>query len=127
VVECRAREVSERERREQFEELTFVQTRGFELCHAIVGPPRVRHRLPEGVRLVTLCHTEMAIELTALWPAVSSSIELVLGHSPNDTFHVEVVGKLVGEFQKLEEWCSWLERSAVKIYVLLLGPPLGRA
>jgi hypothetical protein len=127
VVERRAREVSERERREQFEELTFVQTRGFELCHAIVGSPRARHRLSEGVRLATLCHTEMAIELTALWPAVSSSIESVLGHSPNDTFRVEVVGKLVGEFQKLEEWRSWLERSAVKIYVLLLGPPLGRA
>jgi hypothetical protein len=39
--EPRAQEVSEREHREQFEELTLLQTRGSELCHIIVRPPWV--------------------------------------------------------------------------------------
>jgi hypothetical protein len=34
-----AREVSKMERREQFEELTLLQTRGSELCHTIISPP----------------------------------------------------------------------------------------
>jgi hypothetical protein len=37
VVERRTREVSEREHHEQFEELTIQQTRGFELCRAIIS------------------------------------------------------------------------------------------
>jgi hypothetical protein len=44
--------VSERERQEQFEELTLLQTRGSELCHAIVGAPRVRNHFSEGMQLV---------------------------------------------------------------------------
>jgi hypothetical protein len=43
-VECRW-EVSERECRMQFEELTLLPTRGSELCLTIVGPPRVRNHL----------------------------------------------------------------------------------
>jgi hypothetical protein len=39
VAERRAREVSHRKHREQFKELTLLQTRGSELYHAIVGPP----------------------------------------------------------------------------------------
>jgi hypothetical protein len=39
AAELQAREVSERERREQFKELTLLQTRGSDLCHTIVGPP----------------------------------------------------------------------------------------
>jgi hypothetical protein len=38
-------EVFEREHQEQFEELTLLQTQGFELCHAIVGLPWVRNHL----------------------------------------------------------------------------------
>jgi hypothetical protein len=40
---------------------------------------------------------------------------------------VEVVSKLVAEFQRLEEWCSRLEWPTVRICDLLLGPPPGRA
>jgi hypothetical protein len=36
----RAQEVSKREHRAHMEELTLLYTRGSELCHAIVGPPR---------------------------------------------------------------------------------------
>jgi hypothetical protein len=39
AAELQAREVSERERREQFKELSLLQTRGSDLCHTIVGPP----------------------------------------------------------------------------------------
>jgi hypothetical protein len=34
-----ARVVSGRERREQFEKLTLLQTQGSKLCHTIIGPP----------------------------------------------------------------------------------------
>jgi hypothetical protein len=119
--------VSEREHREQFEELTLLQNQGFELCHAIVGPPRVRHHLSEGMRLAALSHTKMAREFAALWAAVSFAVESTLGHSPNHTFCVGIVGKMVGEFQKLEERCSRLERPATRIYDLLLGPPPSRS
>jgi hypothetical protein len=78
VVEHRAREVSKRERREQFEELTLLQARGSELCHAIVSPRQARHDLFEGMRLAALCHTEMAGELAALGAAVSSTVESAL-------------------------------------------------
>jgi hypothetical protein len=41
-------EVSERECWKHFEEVTLLQTRGSELCLAIVRPPRVRNHLSEG-------------------------------------------------------------------------------
>jgi hypothetical protein len=37
------------EHREQFEELTLLQTQGSKLCHAIVDPPRVRNHLLVGM------------------------------------------------------------------------------
>jgi hypothetical protein len=117
--------VSDREHREQFEELTLLQTRGSELCHPIVSSPLSRHHLCEGMRHAALRHTEMAGEFSALRVAVSFVVESVLGRSPNNTFHVEVVGELVAKFQKLEEQCSRLERHAVRICKQLLGPPPG--
>jgi hypothetical protein len=41
--ERRARKMSEREHRDDFDVLTILQTRGSELCLAIIGPPRARH------------------------------------------------------------------------------------
>jgi hypothetical protein len=75
----------------------------------------------------TLHHIEMAGELSALQAALSSTTESMLWCSPNDTFHMEVLGKQVTEFEKLEEWRSWLERPAARIYDLLLGPAPDRA
>jgi hypothetical protein len=77
VEDRRALEMFEREHREPFKELTFLQTRGSLLCHAIIGPPRARH-LSEGMRLVALRHTEMAGELAAFRVVVSSVVQLVL-------------------------------------------------
>jgi hypothetical protein len=116
----------EREHREQFEELTLLQTRGFELCLAITGPPQVRNHLSEGMQIATLHHIEMARELAVLQTAVSSAVEFTLGCSFDETFWVEVMDELVAEFRKLEERCSWLERPSVRIYDLLLAPPSGR-
>jgi hypothetical protein len=45
-----------------------------------------------------LRHTELAGELAMFWAAVSSAAELVLGYSPSNTSHVEVVGELVAKF-----------------------------
>jgi hypothetical protein len=98
AAEHRAREVSERECREQFEEFTLLQTRGPELCHAIIGPPCVRHHQSEGMWHVALDHTEMVEEFTIIQATVSSTTESALGCSSNDTFCVEVLGELVAEF-----------------------------
>jgi hypothetical protein len=81
-MERQAWEVSERERLAQFEELTHLQTWGSELCHAVIGPPRARHHLSEGMRLEALRHTKMAEELAMLQASVSSIEESVLGRSP---------------------------------------------
>jgi hypothetical protein len=59
-------EESERACREQVEELTLLQIHGSELCLAIVGPPRVRSHLSEGMQITVLRHTEMAEQLAAL-------------------------------------------------------------
>jgi hypothetical protein len=95
---CEVVEEFERGHREQLEELTLLQTQGSELCFAIVGPPQVRNHLSEGMWLAALCHTEMAIELDTLRTVVSSTVVLALGCSPDETFWVEVVDKLVAEF-----------------------------
>jgi hypothetical protein len=83
--------------------------------------------MSEGVRLVALDHTKMAGDLAVLQVAVSTVVESVLGRSPSDTFHVEVVSELVAEFYKMEDSRSRLERPAVRICDLLLGPPPGQA
>jgi hypothetical protein len=98
AAEHQAREVSEGQCREQFEELTLLQTQGSEPCNTIAGPHGVRHHLFEGLQLAALHHTEMAGELSVLRVAVSSSTESMLGCSPSDTFHVEVVGELAAKF-----------------------------
>jgi hypothetical protein len=86
----------------------------------------VRNQLSEGMQIAALCHTEMARELIVLWVVASSTVELVLGHSPDETFRLEVVGELVAEFQKLEERRSRLERPGARVYDLLLLPPHGQ-
>jgi hypothetical protein len=47
--------------------------------------------------------------------------------SPNNTFHVEVVGELTTKFQKLEERHLRLDQPTARICDLLLGPPPSRA
>jgi hypothetical protein len=91
--ERRAQETSKREHREHracFEELSLLHTRGSELCHAIVGPPRAKHP-SERMQLVTLCHSEVVGELATFCAAVSSSSESVLGRSPSNTARAKVV------------------------------------
>jgi hypothetical protein len=78
------------------------------------------------MRIAALCHTEMARKLIVLRVVASSTVELALGHSPDETFRLEVVGELVAEFQKLEEWRSRLERPGARVYDLLLLPPHGQ-
>jgi hypothetical protein len=73
------------------------------------------------MQVATLRHTEVVRELTALWAAVSSAAELVLGRSPGETSQVEVVSELTTKFHKLEELCSWLQGPGAYIYSLLLG------
>jgi hypothetical protein len=78
------------------------------------------------MRLAALRHIEMVEEHAVPQAVVSSATKSVLGRSPNENFHVEVVGELVAEFQRVEERISRLERPAVRIYDLLIGPPTSR-
>jgi hypothetical protein len=51
--------------------------------------------------------------------------ELMLGSLANETSQVEVTNELATKFHRLEVVCSWLEGPDVRIYSLLLGPPIG--
>jgi hypothetical protein len=48
----------------------------------------------------------MVVELAMLLVVVSSTMQSTLRYSPDETFQVEVVGKLVAKFWRLWEWCS---------------------
>jgi hypothetical protein len=48
----------------------------------------------------------MVVELAMLLVVVSSTMQSTLRCSPDETFQVEVVGKLVAKFWRLWEWCS---------------------
>jgi hypothetical protein len=74
-----------------------------------------------------LRHVGVVGELTVLWVAVSSAVELMLGSSLDETSHVEVMNELATKFWRLEELCSRLEGPGVRIYSTLLGPPPGQA
>jgi hypothetical protein len=50
------------------------------------------------MRHAALRHTEVAEELATFRAAVSSIMESVLGCSPGNTAHAEVVNELVAEF-----------------------------
>jgi hypothetical protein len=107
--------VSERECQKQFEELSLLWARGSKLCHAIVGLPRVRNHLLEGMRATADRHTEMVGEIAALWAVVSCTTELVLRRFLDETFRVEVMDRLVAKFWRLEELCSRIERPSARI------------
>jgi hypothetical protein len=81
----------------------------------------------ERMRAVALRHIDMAMEVVALCAVVSSTVDLVLGHSPNETFWVEVMNELVAKFLRLEELSSRLEGPGRRIYDMLLGPPPSQA
>jgi hypothetical protein len=79
------------------------------------------------MRAAAILHIEMAWDLAALWAVVTSSMELVLGHSPDETFWVEIMDELVAQFRKLEEMCSWLERPDARTCDLHLSLPPDQA
>jgi hypothetical protein len=107
--------------------LNLLQTRGSELCHAIVGPPRVRSHQSKGMRIAALHNTEMAEELVLLRAVVSSTMEFALGRLPNDTFQVEALDELIAKVRRQEEWQLCLERPGARVCDLIHGPPSGRA
>jgi hypothetical protein len=62
---------AQRQCQELVEELTLLQASASVLCQAMVGPPKVRSHLLEGIWVATTRHTVMAKQLTMLWVAVS--------------------------------------------------------
>jgi hypothetical protein len=79
------------------------------------------------MQATALRHTGVVGELVALRVAVSSTAELVLGHSLDETSHVEAMNELTTKFRRLEDLCSWLEGPGARICSLLLELPLGQA
>jgi hypothetical protein len=110
---------------EQFEELSVLPAWVVELCLTIIGPTKVKSRLSVRMWATALRHAGVVRELTMLRAVVSSAIELVLGCSPDETTWVDVMNELTTNFQRLEQLCSRLEGSGMRIYSLLLGPPPG--
>jgi hypothetical protein len=60
--------------------------------HTAVGP------LHEGMRFAIACHTKVAMRLAALWAAVSSAAQSMLGRLPAKVFQADVVGEMAGMF-----------------------------
>jgi hypothetical protein len=71
-----------------------------------------------------LRHTEMTVELTALRVTVSSTMEPVLGRSPNETSWVEVTNELVAKLWRREELLSRLEGTIANFCELHLDGPI---
>jgi hypothetical protein len=90
--------VSEMERREQFEELSLLWAWGTELCLTIIRSSQMKSPLSVRMHVAALCHAGVVGELTALWAAVSSTVELVLGCLTDETSQVEVMNKLTAKF-----------------------------
>jgi hypothetical protein len=86
------------ERREQFEELSLLQSWDVELCLSIIGPLQVMSPIPMRMRATALHHAGVVGELTTLQAAVSSTMELVLGCSLGGTYRVEVMNELTAKF-----------------------------
>jgi hypothetical protein len=72
------------------------------------------------MRATTIHHIETAEELAVHQAAMTSAVELVLGHLLDKTFYVEIADELVAQFWKLEELCSRLEQPSARICDLLL-------
>jgi hypothetical protein len=118
--------VFEMEDRGQFNELSLMWAWGAELCLAIVGPSWVRNHMSVRIWVAAFRHTKMGGELAVHRVTVSSATELLLGHSPDDTFRVEIMDELVAKSRRVEELCSWLDRTGARIYDLLLRSPLSQ-
>jgi hypothetical protein len=54
--------------------------------------------LHEGMRFAIACHTKVAMRLAALWAAVSSAAQSMLGRLPAKVFQADVVGEMAGMF-----------------------------
>jgi hypothetical protein len=52
----------------------------------------------ERMQAAAICHIEMVEELAALWAVVTSTTELTLGCSPNETLQAEIMDELVPQF-----------------------------
>jgi hypothetical protein len=100
-------------------ELDLLWIRGSELCLTIVDA-QPRSPLREGMQFATSCHTKMVVRLGALWAAVSSAAQSMLGHSPTEAFQAYIVGEMLAKFREQVEQCLYLENSSTRVYDLVL-------
>jgi hypothetical protein len=81
---------------EQFTDLSLLWIWGIELCLAILALLPGRTPLPKRMWTAILHHVRVTRELAALWAAMSSSTERVLGHLTGETFGMKVMSELAG-------------------------------
>jgi hypothetical protein len=77
--------------------------------------------LHEGMCFAVACHTKMAMQLAALWVAMSLAAQSVLGRSSTEAFQVDVVGKMLAKFREQEERCLRLVDSVSRVCIRILG------
>jgi hypothetical protein len=65
----------------------------------ITGAP-LQVSLPEGMQFAAACHTEVVIQLSTLWAAVSLATQSILGHLLVDVSQAGVVGEMATSFQE---------------------------
>jgi hypothetical protein len=80
----------------------------------------------EGMRIATVCHTEMAGQLATLWAAVSSTAQTVLRRSRTKAFWVNVVEGMIAEFQEQAKRHLCLKNSSMRICNVILGTPFNQ-
>jgi hypothetical protein len=66
-------------------------------------------------------HTEVVMQLSMLWAALSLADQSILGRLPVDAPQAGVVGEMVARFEEQEEWCSHIETSDSRVCDLILG------
>jgi hypothetical protein len=78
--------------------------------------------LHEGMRFAAANHTEVVMQLSALWVVVPLATQSILGHLPVDVSQEGVVGEMVARFRERAKWCLHLETSGSRVCDFVLGP-----
>jgi hypothetical protein len=102
--------------------LTLLWIRVFKVCLTIVGTPQ-QGALHEEMWFASSYHTEMALRLGALWVAVSSTVQFMLGHSPTKAFQAVIVREMLARFWGVRRAVLALKNSGSRVCDPILGLP----
>jgi hypothetical protein len=83
----------------------------------------LNHSRHEEMWFASSYHTEMALRLGALWVAVSSTIQFMLGHSPTKAFQADIVREMLARFWGVRRAVLALKNSGSRVCDPILGLP----